>query len=86
MTEEDSENISYALTLLLTCDNSDLACSTLLKILTNIVNNPGEAKFRTLRLSNPKVQEAVVANPGGVELLSAIGFQLHFDHEKPSEG
>lgn len=39
------------------------------KLLRNILAAPGEAKYRRLRLSNKRIQEAVVDVSGGVELL-----------------
>ena len=40
--------------------------------------NPSEEKYRKIRLSNPKIQAAVVDTQGGVELLLACGFQIVF--------
>lgn len=37
------------------------------------------AKFRKIRLHNPKIQAAVTRMPGAVDLLLAVGFQLHQD-------
>ena len=39
------------------------------KLLRNILTAPNEAKYRRLRLSNKRIQEAVVDVSGGVELL-----------------
>ncbi|KAH9599783.1 PUB domain [Trypanosoma melophagium] len=41
----------------------------LLGVLTNILNNPTEGKYRKLRLSNNTVYRAVVQQRGGLELL-----------------
>lgn len=47
-----------------------------LKLLRNIVKEPENAKFRRIRMSNPKIREAIGEVVGGVELLEFVGFQL----------
>ncbi|PPD83968.1 hypothetical protein GOBAR_DD19102 [Gossypium barbadense] len=47
-----------------------------LKLLRNIVKEPGNDKFRKLRMSNPKIREAIGVVAGGVELLEFVGFEL----------
>ena len=47
-----------------------------LKLLKNIVKEPENAKFRRIRMSNPKIREAIGEVVGGVELLEYVGFQL----------
>ena len=42
---------------------------TIAKVLSNIVGQPAESKYRKLRLANKRIQEAVVDVDGGVELL-----------------
>ena len=49
------------------------------RLLDNIVTNPTEEKYRKVRLSNPKIQAAVVDALGGVELLIACGFHIIFE-------
>lgn len=36
-----------------------------------------EAKYRHIRLSNPKIQSSVVQVAGALELLAAVGFEVH---------
>ena len=50
--------------------------STIAKVLANIVAHPAEAKYRTLRLANKRVQETIVDVDGGVELLQAHLFPV----------
>ena len=50
------------------------ALSTVAKLLTNIVNNPNEAKYRRLKLSNAALNSKVISVVGGVALLEAVGF------------
>ena len=40
-----------------------------MKILSNIVSQPADEKFRKLRLANKRIQETIVDVDGGVELL-----------------
>lgn len=47
-----------------------------LKLLRNIVREPENSKFRKIRLSNPKIKEAIGEAAGGVELLEFVGFKL----------
>lgn len=47
-----------------------------LKLLRNIVREPENSKFRKIRLSNPKIKEAIGEAVGGVELLEFVGFKL----------
>lgn len=47
-----------------------------LKLLRNIVKEPDNAKFRKIRLTNPKIKEAVSEVAGGIELLGCVGFEL----------
>ncbi|XVF02894.1 hypothetical protein REPUB_Repub04eG0214200 [Reevesia pubescens] len=47
-----------------------------LRLLRNIVKEPGNDKFRKIRMSNPKIREAVGEVAGGVELLEYVGFEL----------
>jgi len=50
---------------------------TLLKLLENILNNPQEVKFRTIKKTNKALSEKVFSDPEGaaVELLKQAGFQ-----------
>ncbi|GMJ04469.1 plant UBX domain-containing protein 2 [Hibiscus trionum] len=48
-----------------------------LRLLRNIVKEPGNDKFRKIRMSNPKIREAIGEVSGGVELLEHVGFVLN---------
>jgi hypothetical protein len=53
---------------------------TLLDVTENILANPGEGKFRRLKLSNRRVRRAVFDQNGGLEYLVAVlGFELGTD-------
>ncbi|VFQ66508.1 unnamed protein product [Cuscuta campestris] len=48
----------------------------MVKLLRNIVKEPENAKFRKIRMGNPKIKEAIADVAGGVELLESVGFEL----------
>lgn len=55
---------------------SDGSVEVLIRLLRNVVKEPENAKFRRVRMGNPKIKEAIADVPGGVELLECIGFEL----------
>ncbi|KAK9935447.1 hypothetical protein M0R45_022550 [Rubus argutus] len=46
------------------------------RLLRNIVREPENVKFRKIRMSNPKIREAIGEVVGGIELLEFVGFEL----------
>lgn len=62
------------------------AAGTLYRLLRNVASWPQETKYRKLRLSNPKIQAAVVDIDGALELLQACGFQMVFEGGQGAEG
>jgi hypothetical protein len=64
------------------------AWTTLLKFVTNVAMNPTEDKFRKIRLSNPAVQQRVVAFAGAVDFLEVCGFNKERENqlEMPADG
>ncbi|KAJ4960560.1 hypothetical protein NE237_020470 [Protea cynaroides] len=71
---------------------SEGSVEVVLKLFRNIIKEPKNTKFRRIRLSNPKIREAVGAVAGGVELLEYVGFRLQEEGgdmwavmEEPSE-
>jgi hypothetical protein len=51
------------------------ATKTLKKLVENLVAAPDNPKFRRVRVSNAKIQQAVLGVPGGEEFLRALGFK-----------
>jgi UBX domain-containing protein 6 len=49
------------------------------RLLSNVVAAPGDPRFRRVRLTNPRIQSAVVDVAGGLELLLACGFEVVFE-------
>ena len=58
-----SGNFKYAL------QTAPSSIGTIAKVLSNIVSQPADPKYRKLRLANKRIQETVVDVDGGVELL-----------------
>ncbi|KAG8056693.1 hypothetical protein GUJ93_ZPchr0002g26782 [Zizania palustris] len=46
------------------------------KLLGNLLGDPGNEKFRRVRLGNPRIKEAVADRAGGLDLLEAVGFRI----------
>uniref|UniRef100_A0A0D9XDI9 Uncharacterized protein n=1 Tax=Leersia perrieri TaxID=77586 RepID=A0A0D9XDI9_9ORYZ len=49
------------------------------KLLGNLLADPGNEKFRKVRLGNPRIKEAVADREGGLDLLEAVGFRVADD-------
>jgi len=49
---------------------------TICSVLKNIIENPKELKFRTLKLSNPKVHKFLLEPVGALEILKISGFSM----------
>lgn len=52
-----------------------MCLSTLTKVTENIANNPEEAKFRKIKMSNAAFEKKVVCCNGGTEAMLACGWQ-----------
>lgn len=65
-----------ALTLLLRADRAKVrvALELLQKIVGNILGEPAQPKYRTLKVDNPAIKEKVLSCPGARELLLSAGF------------
>merc|ERR1712070_101035 len=48
--------------------------SILVKLLGNLSGSPNEAKYRSVRLNNPKISAAIVSVQGALDVLKAAGF------------
>ncbi|GLT96712.1 hypothetical protein SLE2022_143170 [Rubroshorea leprosula] len=55
---------------------SEGSVDVVLRLFRNIVKEPDNAKFRKIRMSNPRIREAIGEVSGGVELLEIVGFEL----------
>lgn len=62
LAEPDKERVRTALT-------------TLIKIAGNILTDPSEPKYRSLKVDNKAIKEKVLACPGGRSMLLSVGFE-----------
>ncbi|XP_047048405.1 plant UBX domain-containing protein 2-like [Lolium rigidum] len=46
------------------------------RLLANLLREPGNDKFRRVRLANPRIKDAVADRDGGLDLLEAAGFAV----------
>ncbi|PRW57641.1 Thioredoxin chloroplastic [Chlorella sorokiniana] len=51
------------------------AAKTLLTFVSNVIDQPGEEKFRRVKASNAAYQSKLGCRPGGKEAMAAIGFK-----------
>ncbi|KAL4226210.1 UBX domain-containing protein 6 [Mactra antiquata] len=67
-------------------DRVKVCIDTLCKYLDNIINNPGEEKFRKIRISNKAFSERIASLEGTEEFLQAAGFEVKLlpfeDHDE----
>ncbi|RYQ97197.1 hypothetical protein Ahy_B08g093215 [Arachis hypogaea] len=54
----------------------------ILKLLKNVIREPENAKFRKIRLGNPKIKKAVVDITSGTELICFLGFELKDENDE----
>lgn len=91
MTDDLNASVDEALSLMLSlsCAGAEeeaaaaeavqLAISTALKMLTNLLNNPTDPKLKSIRVNNPNFLSRVSGTPGGKELFVGAGFQVVFE-------
>ena len=56
------------------CEPPKESIDVVLRIMRNVAREPGNDKFRRIRLGNPKIKQAVVDVNGAMELLKSVGF------------
>lgn len=85
---DDTENKCGSMNKLEACvgtylsgNPSEGSVEIVLRLLRNIVKEPENPKFRRIRMSNPKIREAVGEVVGGIELLEHVGFELKEEGE-----
>jgi len=61
--------------------DAEASAGLLLRIVGNALNDPGEPKYRRVRLANPKIAAAVLDVDGGVDVLERAGFRLAFEDD-----
>lgn len=73
---ETKDEIAAPVDKYLSGNPSEASVEIVLKLMRNIITEPENAKYRRIRLSNPKIREAIGEVVGGVELLEFVGFNL----------
>ncbi|KAA8493058.1 Thioredoxin H2-1 [Porphyridium purpureum] len=58
-----------------------VAAETLITFVRNVETNPGEPKFRRIKLSNAAFQRRLAHRAGGIECVRAFGFEESLDPE-----
>lgn len=66
-------------------DRVEAGVETLCRYLNNIVDHPGEEKYRRIRLNNRIFQERVLPLEGALEFLQAAGFERRHAEDCPAE-
>ena len=51
------------------------AAEILVKLLGNVIREPNNIKFRSIRLGNPKIESKLLAANGAFEILFSVGFE-----------
>ncbi|GAB4828734.1 hypothetical protein Ancab_018402 [Ancistrocladus abbreviatus] len=84
--EDGNENHAEVVNKLETCFGAYLSgkpsegsVDVVIRLLRNVVKEPENVKFRRIRMSNPKIREAIGEVAGAFELLETVGFQLKED-------
>ena len=57
-------------------ENVNVCLTTISKILSNLINNPNDVKYRSIRVNNPALQSKVFVIPGAINVLLAAGFSV----------
>lgn len=51
------------------------------KLFKNVIDNPTEDKFRTVKLNNARIKDTLTKYVNGVALMRLVGFQQVYDNE-----
>ncbi|KAI0516294.1 hypothetical protein KFK09_008966 [Dendrobium nobile] len=55
---------------------AEASVEIVVKLLRNLTREPGNEKFRKIRMGNPRIKEAIGDAVGGLELLECVGFRI----------
>ena len=50
------------------------------KLFKNVLDNPNDEKFRTVKLNNQKVKDVLTKYFNGIGLMKLVGFQQVYDN------
>ncbi|KAL0921575.1 hypothetical protein M5K25_008661 [Dendrobium thyrsiflorum] len=55
---------------------AEASVEIVVKLLRNLAREPGNEKFRKIRMGNPRIKEAIGDAVGGLEFLECVGFRI----------
>jgi UBX domain-containing protein 6 len=64
-------------------DKADESLEIMEKLTRNVVSNPGEEKFRKIKLTNKKINDTITAVPGAVPALREMGWRDNSSDGEP---
>ncbi|KNA03592.1 hypothetical protein SOVF_207660 [Spinacia oleracea] len=73
---ESTNKLEGCIGVYLSGNPSDSSVDIVMRLFRNTVKEPENPKFRRIRMSNPKIREAIGEVTGGIELLEEVGFEL----------
>lgn len=76
LNDDRRDDMQLAVAVYLSGSPSDGSVEIITKLFGNLCREPENEKFRRVRMSNPKIKEAVGEVNGGLELLRCVGFNL----------
>ncbi len=84
-----NESFDHAFLLLVTSNQTEEEIVTSLNVIRKLILNAttkgieeDSDRYRRVRLSNPKIQSAIVAMQGGLDIMFSCGFELVEDDEE----
>lgn len=73
---EERKGDSYQVEEFLAGNPVENSVEVMKRLLSNVVKEPSNEKFRRIRMGNPKIREAISEVKGGVEVLESVGFKV----------
>ncbi|CAI5959413.1 unnamed protein product [Closterium sp. NIES-65] len=69
-------SVHHAAAVVLSASPPGATLDILTRILRNIVTDPGNPKFKRIRLGNPRIADTVGKAAGAMDLLRSVGFEM----------
>ena len=54
-----------------------MVLQTMMKLVGNVATNPQAERFRSIKLTNPAIQQRVATFHGAIDFLELAGFKVH---------
>ena len=80
--QQETPDLDFAWARLLShTDAKELikACELISKVIGNIIENPNNEKYQTLKLSSKVVLKSIIPVSGAIDVLAAAGFTMDMD-------